>query len=1049
MSRMHSRATSLGQSLATIAANVFLLVAWMITSARAAPQQSEGLLQALQKGNALMNQGRYDEAIAILQKNLPLAEAAGLPLATAGCYLDIGWSMVRSGRWEEGEANIKKGYSVALKIQNAQVIKSAEIARILGDLYVERDAIESALEWYKKSLERERKRSQHDPSRLGMANVRIADVLRRLGRDVEAVEYYDDALQFWSQQESHPNYRSALSSVVEVLTLLGRYRDAERRLSQLEGLRASEPGYESSADRFRTLEARADLREQVGDLLGGFELRLQARRAFDAVESGLTARDALWSRIKLARSALGLGRIAESLHEHRLLVKAVDEGSFADVALTAAAYSGLAEAELASGRVSEALRLATHAVELRMDPSASPSVEHARHLGLQSRCLLAAGRADDAVNVATQQMSLLVALPNRNHEAESEGFGGLSECYRRMGDLEKSIEFAEKGVAIAQKHKTENAWRLRLALSALLLERDGAKARVRESLEAVVRSIEDERADASLLDPRDRGRYFNQLRELDPYALLAGQYLREGRARDCLQTIERGRARGTLEALRSGLVDTRKLFPKKVGKGDANRAEFDAVESLARDLSERIGIELAEANRSSVPDTSADSWFDRSETEIAYRDAVRARAAIVKAVAQVDPPDTLGAAAKALAAGEGILVFELDPFESFVGVVKDRGTTVKVFRLLDGAGKPIEREVIRRRVREHYAVLGSPSGRAAVSRGAEPGDRSDTPTETIEWTQSGRALFESLMPIEAWNSIRSLERVWIVPDEEIHRIPFETLVVANSDENGDAAPRLPQESTWLDLGPAIGYVASANVLAVCAERTKATSSKRLDFLGVGRPEKPTSESAPSSATDLPGTERELRAIFAAMVGKEFVAGESHPRANILLGSAASERNVFEIASEAEIVHFATHGVADESPWASRSRLLLAWPDPVEPGNDGSLSLTDLVERWRGRLVGSKLVVLSACATGIGEDLQTEGVLALPTAFLAAGAPAVISTLWNVDDQATAALMSSFYRGLAKSKSGALAPMVVARREVKAVRPEPYYWGAFVLNGCSR
>ena len=94
------------------------------------------------------------------------------------------------------------------------------------------------------------------------------------------------------------------------------------------------------------------------------------------------------------------------------------------------------------------------------------------------------------------------------------------------------------------------------------------------------------------------------------------------------------------------------------------------------------------------------------------------------------------------------------------------------------------------------------------------------------------------------------------------------------------------------------------------------------------------------------------------------------------------------------------------------------------------------------LNGCRLVVLSACQTGLGE-YNSEGVYGLQRAFKLAGAQSILMSLWSVDDKATADLMTEFYNGLIAGKEPDEA-LVYAQRFLRAKGYSPDKWAAFVL-----
>lgn len=94
-----------------------------------------------------------------------------------------------------------------------------------------------------------------------------------------------------------------------------------------------------------------------------------------------------------------------------------------------------------------------------------------------------------------------------------------------------------------------------------------------------------------------------------------------------------------------------------------------------------------------------------------------------------------------------------------------------------------------------------------------------------------------------------------------------------------------------------------------------------------------------------------------------------------------------------------------------------------------------------------MTTLSACETGIGEILSGDEIVSLENAFLFAGSPSVVATLWPVADEATAHLMDLFYEAIRKGSSRTAA-LAQAQRKLKSDGnySHPFFWAAFTLHG---
>jgi CHAT domain-containing protein len=144
-----------------------------------------------------------------------------------------------------------------------------------------------------------------------------------------------------------------------------------------------------------------------------------------------------------------------------------------------------------------------------------------------------------------------------------------------------------------------------------------------------------------------------------------------------------------------------------------------------------------------------------------------------------------------------------------------------------------------------------------------------------------------------------------------------------------------------------------------------------------------------------------------------------------------------------IVHFATHGLLD-SRHPELSGLVLSLVDEHGQPQNGFLELEDIYNLS----LAADLVVLSACETGLGKQVDGEGLVGLTRGFMYAGASRVMASLWRVDDEATAQLMQKFYQGVLKNGQTPAQALRTAQLWMQSQSrwKQPYYWAGFVLQG---
>jgi CHAT domain-containing protein len=276
----------------------------------------------------------------------------------------------------------------------------------------------------------------------------------------------------------------------------------------------------------------------------------------------------------------------------------------------------------------------------------------------------------------------------------------------------------------------------------------------------------------------------------------------------------------------------------------------------------------------------------------------------------------------------------------------------------------------------------------------------------------------------------------IVPHDVLHYLPFHALIG-------------PDGRYLIEKYP-IYYLSSASLLQFVTEKRKAGGEKVLAF---GNP-------------DLGDPEKNLE--YAELEAQEVKA--VYPESSVFLKKEASEEKSKSLSPTYDILHFATHAQLNaEDPLSSA--VLLAKEDK----EDGRLEVREIF----GMDLKANLVVLSGCETGLGKLSTGDELVGLTRAFIYAGTPSVVASLWGVDDSSTAQLMASFYRNLktmGKAEALRQAQLELIRGEgrsdllarrgvggigklgetVKSESPSqdpisistshPYFWAPFILVG---
>lgn len=260
--------------------------------------------------------------------------------------------------------------------------------------------------------------------------------------------------------------------------------------------------------------------------------------------------------------------------------------------------------------------------------------------------------------------------------------------------------------------------------------------------------------------------------------------------------------------------------------------------------------------------------------------------------------------------------------------------------------------------------------------------------------------------------ITAEQSVIIVPHSFLHFLPFQALKST--------------KGWWIEQHP-ISYALSGSTLPEQTMGNEMVPALQ-NVMALGNPD------VNDKKLDLPGASIEVQGIKAL-----------YPTTQIFTRKEASKVKVMSDGAKASILHIAAHAMVDEID-PLHSYVLLSNPSSVSGREGGELEALDLQNM---KLSKTSLVTLSACNSGIGKIAKGDEFSGFKNAILLAGASRLLVSLWPVDDNATAALMTIFYKAAATMKPSTA--MRRAQLELIANNDtnSPFKWAPFVLVGDPR
>jgi CHAT domain-containing protein/tetratricopeptide (TPR) repeat protein len=295
------------------------------------------------------------------------------------------------------------------------------------------------------------------------------------------------------------------------------------------------------------------------------------------------------------------------------------------------------------------------------------------------------------------------------------------------------------------------------------------------------------------------------------------------------------------------------------------------------------------------------------------------------------------------------------------------------------------------------------------------------------------------------NLVGDARHLLISPDGQLNLVPFESLI----DENG----------RYLVQRYSFGYLTSGRDLLRLQVGRK-DQGKLVVFAdpSFGKRQLEQSNAAAEPQRSVTSANSLSEVYFSPVNGTALEADAIltlFPDTKLLSGTNATEAEIKALHAP-RILHVATHGfflqdadgTADSTDKSVnpmvRSGLALAGANRRDSNNDGIFTALEAsgLDLW-----GTKLVVLSACDTGVGEIRNGEGVYGLRRAFLLAGSESLVTSLWPASDYVTRQLMTNYYKnlkqGLGRGESLRQVQLDMLKRDANV---HPFYWANFIQYG---
>ncbi len=953
------------------------------------------------------------------------AQTRQQPSAEALQLLQIGIQQYKNGALQEALQTFYKALLILKENDNKDT--EGHTLNVIGRVYEHLGQYPQALASYKQALEIAKQLGQKSEEATRLGN--IGFIYQLQGKYPQALEFYQQALTIDKQISKHSPEGTTLNNIGAVYELQGKYPQALKLYQQALKIHIDT---KNKVEEGTTIKNLGGLYRKLKKYSESLSFYQQAIKIYQETNDELNYSETLTSMALVYQDEFKYAKALEFYQQ----ALAISEKS-GNKTIEEQNLFGIAQIYLKLWEYNKALEFYQQALAIsEKSGNKANEINNLLSIGIVYQSL---GKYSMVMKLYQQALS--IAKKSGNQVKEGAVLNSFGQLYRRLGEYEKSLKYYQKALAITRKIDDKEKEGITLSNIATVYDELGqhSKALNFYQLALDISQKVDNKNDNGIRLSKIGGTYLNlgqYTKALNSFqqALIihqeVGNRLLEGGSLAGIGEAYKqlGQYVNALDYYQQALAIIQKIGDKEWEGITLNHLGFlykDFEQYPSAEKALFTAIEIWELLRTGLADEDKIYIFEKqAETYRVLQQTLIFQNKINSALEVSDRAKARAfielLASKQLEKLNPLLNIKPLALQQIKNIAKIENATLVQYSIIGNEAlyiwviKPtgeiaFEQVDLEKNLNTSLEslIINNRKTLGARSRGIKV-----EPKSGGNQKKQLQKLYEILIkPIAQYLPKDSNARVIFIPQESLFLVPFPAL----QDEQGNY---LIDKHTIL-TAPAI------QVLDLTTKQKHNLNKSAKNVLIVGNPIMPKIPITNEQLSSLPGAETE-----AIQIADLF-------KTQAIIGSKATETAIVPKMSKARIIHFATHGLLDDFKGFGVPGAIALAPSNQD---DGFLTAGEILDMK----LNAELIILSACNTGAGK-ITGDGVIGLSRSFITAGVPSIIVSLWDVNDNSTAFLMSEFYHHLQQNPDKAVA-LREAMLTTKKRYANPLYWAAFTLIG---